>query len=55
MATAKDIILRPISSKEARDLVKRIHYSGKVVQNSQFHIGVFLNGKLEGAIHAALH
>lgn len=50
MATAKDIILRPISSKEASDLVKRIHYSGKVVQNSQFHIGVFLNGKLEGAM-----
>ena len=50
MATAKDIILRPISSKEASDLVKRIHYSGKVVQNSQFHIGIFLNGKLEGAM-----
>lgn len=50
MATAKDIILRPISSKEAGDLVKRVHYSGKVVQNSQFHIGVFLNGKLEGAM-----
>ena len=50
MATAKDIILRPISSKDASDLVRRIHYSGKVVQNSQFHIGVFLNGKLEGAM-----
>lgn len=50
MATAKDIILKPIPSKQANELVKRIHYSGKVVQNSQIHIGVFLHGKLEGAM-----
>jgi hypothetical protein len=50
MATAKDIILKPISAKQANDLVKRVHYSGKVVQNSQLHIGVFLHGKLEGAM-----
>lgn len=50
MATAKDIVLRPISAKEANELVKRVHYSGKVVQNSQLHIGVFWNGNLEGAL-----
>jgi len=50
MATAKDIVLRPISSTDANALVKRVHYSGKVVQNSQLHIGVFLHGKLEGAM-----
>ena len=50
MASAKDIILRPIDAKTARDLVKRVHYSGRVVNNSQLHIGVFLNGKLEGAM-----
>jgi hypothetical protein len=50
MATAKDIVLRPITSKEANKLVKRVHYSGKVVQNSQLHIGVFLDGILEGAM-----
>ncbi len=50
MASAKDIIVKPISSKAANDLVKRVHYSGKVVQNSQLHFGVFLNGKLEGAM-----
>ncbi len=50
MATAKDIILRPIAAGEANALVKRVHYSGKVVQNSQLHIGVFLHGKLEGAM-----
>lgn len=50
MGKAKDIVLRPISSREANALVKRVHYSGKVVQNSQLHIGVFYHGKLEGAM-----
>lgn len=50
MATAKDIVLRPVSRKEADDLVKRVHYSGKVVNNSQLHIGVFLGGNLEGVM-----
>ncbi len=50
MATAKDIILRPIPAGQANDLVRRVHYSGKVVQNSQVHIGVFLHGRLEGAM-----
>jgi hypothetical protein len=27
-----------------------VHYSGKVVQNSQLHIGVFYRGKLEGVM-----
>ena len=48
--SAKEIILRPITSKEANQLVKRVHYSGKVVQNSQIHIGVFYRGRLEGAM-----
>lgn len=50
MGKAKDILLRPVSAVEANELVKRVHYSGKVVQNSQLHIGVFYNGKLEGAM-----
>lgn len=50
MGSAKDIILRPISAQEANALVRRVHYSGKVVQNSQIHIGVFYQGKLEGAM-----
>jgi hypothetical protein len=44
MATAKDIHIAPISAKDAAALVKRVHYSGKVVQNSQLHLGVFLDG-----------
>lgn len=50
MASAKDIHVAPISAKDAAALVKRVHYSGKVVQNSQLHLGVFLNGRLEGAM-----
>jgi len=50
MSSAKDIVLKPITAQEANELVRRVHYSGKVVQNSQLHIGVFYNGKLEGAM-----
>ena len=50
MSSAKDIVVKPISAKDAALLVKRIHYSGKVVQNSQLHFGVFLDGRLEGAM-----
>jgi hypothetical protein len=50
MATAKDIHVAPISQKDAAILVKRVHYSGKIVQNSSLHFGVFLNGKLEGVM-----
>ena len=50
MATAKDIIIKPIKAAAANAIVKKIHYSGKVVSNSQLHFGVFLNGRLEGAM-----
>lgn len=50
MGKAKDIILRPIDAREANALIRRIHYSGKVVNNSQLHIGVFYQGRLEGAL-----
>ena len=50
MASAKDIIIKPIKASAANDLVKRIHYSGKVVNNSTLHFGAYLDGKLEGAM-----
>lgn len=50
MASAKDILVKPISAKDANTLVKRVHYSGKVVMGSQIHFGVFLDGRLEGAM-----
>jgi len=50
MVSAKDIRVAPISRADADRVVKRIHYSGKVVNNSQLHFGVFLEGRLEGAM-----
>ena len=50
MATAKDIVIKPISANAANALVKRVHYSGKVVNNSTLHLGAFLNDKLEGVM-----
>src|SRR5688572_23267550 len=49
-ATAKDIRVEPIAAADANALVRRVHYSGKVVRNSQLHLGVFLDGRLEGAM-----
>lgn len=40
----------PISSSDANRIVKAIHYSGKVVPNSQVHLGVFLDGVCGGAM-----
>lgn len=48
--SAKEIVLKPITAAEANAVVKQHHYSGKVVPNSQIHIGVFYRGKLEGAM-----
>lgn len=50
MGDAKSIEVRPISSADANALVRRVHYSRKIVQNSQVHLGVFLNGRLHGAM-----
>ena len=48
--TAKDIRVAPIARQDADRVVKAQHYSGKIVNNSQLHLGVFLNGRLEGAM-----
>ena len=50
MGKAKQIELRPIGAKEANKFCRLVHYSGKVVNNSQFHVGVFLNDSLEGVM-----
>lgn len=49
MASAKDIVVKPIKSSIANEFVKKYHYSGKVV-NSQLHFGCFLNGVLGGVM-----
>ena len=50
MASAKDIVVKPIKSSVSNRKCKEIHYSGKVTQNSQLHFGVFLDGILEGVL-----
>lgn len=48
MGRAKEIEVKVIPSKVAVPFVKKHHYSGKVVQNSNLHFGAFLDGKLHG-------
>ena len=50
MASAKDIHVAPISPQAAADLVKRLHYSGKAVRNSQLHLGVYIDGRINGVM-----
>ena len=50
MGRAKDIIVRPISAKDARRVVQALHYSKKTVNNSQIHLGAFLDGRCGGAL-----
>jgi len=50
LGRAKQIIVRPIAKADADRIVRRLHYSGKVVQNSQVHLGVFLDGRCGGAL-----
>lgn len=48
--SAKDLVIRPIDSKTARQGVKEWHYSGKPVNNSSLNFGVYWHGKLEGVM-----
>jgi len=50
MGLAKNITVKPISSKDAIKIIKQIHYSGLVINNSILHFGVFIGGRCEGAI-----
>lgn len=48
--SAKSLVLKVIPSKIANPFIKKHHYSGKFVNNSSLHFGVFWNGKLEGVM-----
>lgn len=50
MGDAKQIVVKPIASSDANRLVRALHYSGKVVNNSQVHLGVFLGDRCGGAM-----
>ncbi len=50
MGRAKEIVMKVIPSKVALPFMKTHHYSGKVVNNSKLHFGVFLDGQLHGVM-----
>lgn len=50
MGEAKQLIVKPISASDANRIIKALHYSGKVVNNSQLHLGVFMGDKCGGAM-----
>ena len=50
MGRAKEIIVKVIPAKIANEFVKKHHYSGKVVPNSNLHFGAFLDDKLHGVL-----
>jgi hypothetical protein len=50
MGRAKEIVVKVIPAKIANEFVKKHHYSGKVVPNSNLHFGAFLDEKLHGVL-----
>jgi hypothetical protein len=50
MGRAKEIRIKVIPSKLANQFVKKWHYSGKVVPNSNLHFGAFLDKALHGVM-----
>jgi hypothetical protein len=47
---AKQLIVKPISAQDANRIIRQLHYSGKVVNNSQLHLGVFMGDRCGGAM-----
>lgn len=50
MPSAKEIRVEPITGSAARKVVQLYHYSGKVAQNSQLHLGVLLGATILGVM-----
>ena len=50
MGRAKDITMKVIPGSVANPFIRAHHYSGKVVNNSKLHFGVFLDGQLHGVM-----
>lgn len=48
--SAKDIIVKPIDKPTADKIVKKYHYSRKVVPNSSLNFGIYYKGLLLGAM-----
>lgn len=47
---AKALRIEPIRAQLANGFVQRVHYSGTVGPNSQLHLGVYWDGRLEGCL-----
>lgn len=50
MSVVKNIEVKAIHSSLANAFIKKHHYSGKVVPNSQLHFGCYLDDKLHGVM-----
>lgn len=50
MTDVKSIKVLPVTATVANAFVRKTHYSGKVVQNSQLHLGAFSGGLLHGVM-----
>ncbi len=50
MGRAKSIVVKIIKSNIANAFIKKHHYSGKVVNNSNLHMGCYLGGFLHGVM-----
>jgi len=50
MSVVKQIQVKSIHSSLANAFVRKHHYSGKVVPNSQLHFGAYLDDKLHGVM-----
>ena len=50
MGRAKEIVMKVLPSSVANPFIKTHHYSGKVVNNSKLHFGIFLDGELHGVM-----
>lgn len=48
--SAKTLEIRTITSATAAEVMRRWHYSGRTVNYSQVHFGIYWNGVLEGAL-----
>ena len=54
MGDAKQLIMKPISAQDANRIIQQLHYSGKVVNNSQLHFGVFMGNRCGGLFHMGM-
>ena len=48
--SVKDIEIQMLPSTRANDFIRKNHYSGKIVNNSKLHFGIFYKNKLEGVL-----